>query len=455
MQNCRRFRLLICAGLLTAALSGCGGSSSKDHIPSTVSIFYEHSVLFRNHTTFTMGYNGFGQLGDGTLKTREIAVPVPGMVNMTKAVGGVAHTMVTDGTKVWAWGYNLYGQLGNSTALTTYPDAFKSSPVPVTFPNTVTTVTDIAAGAYHSLAVGNDALYAWGDNANRQLGDSTIIKKTVPVEIKRGHADEDLTALKTVQVAAGGYHSLALMGDGSVYAWGDNRKGQAGHVVLDTYSSAISSPRKVLGLPGNGGAITKIAASSRTSYALEEKVDGNGVLTQTLWGWGYNGYKDATDPTNPKKTTGGELAQDPAVLQQTAVPVAVLSIAATDDNVIKKIATGINHLLLLMGPRGSDAGNFVQAVGYNDKAQLGNSQRPSLTSKDTSLSSFEFVYALNTAGTGTLTGVTDIAAFGTSSFALVNGTWYAWGDNGNGQVGNKVATDTITYFQLPVTVKFQ
>lgn len=245
MQNCRRFRLLICAGLLTAALSGCGGSSSNDHIPSTVSIFYEHSVLLKDGATYTMGYNGFGQLGDGTLKTREIAVPVPGMVNMTKAVAGVAHTMVTDGTKVYAWGYNLFGQLGRAGVSTSYPDAYKSTPGDaVSLPNTVTAVTDIAAGGYHSLAVGNDVLYAWGNNTNRQLGDSTIINKSVPTEIVRGHADEDLKTLKTVQVAASGLHSLALMGDGSVYAWGDNRKGQSGHVVLGTYSTAISRDRK-------------------------------------------------------------------------------------------------------------------------------------------------------------------------------------------------------------------
>ncbi|MBJ6801683.1 RCC1 domain-containing protein [Geomonas propionica] len=450
MQKCRRFGLLICAGLLTAALSGCGGSSSSDHIPSTVPIFYEHSVLLKNDSVYTMGYNGFGQLGDGTLKEREIAVLVPGIANMTKGVAGVAHTMVTNGTEIYAWGYNLYGQLGNKDALTTYPDAFKSSPVKVSLPDTVTTVTDIAAGAYHSLAVANDELYAWGYNLNHQLGTGTTANFKVPEKIIRGHADEDLTALKAVQVAANGFHSLALMGDGSVYAWGDNRKGQSG--VLGTYSTAISSPRKVTIPVTNGGAITRVAASSRTSYALEENVSG----AQTLWGWGYNGYKDVNDPT---KTTGGELAQDPDVLQQTATPIPVLSIAATDGNVIKKIATGINHLLLLMGPRnndGSDGSWFVQGVGYNDRGQLGNNRALSPGGNDTSTSSFEFVYALKSAATDDrFYGVTDIAAFGTSSFALVNGTWYAWGDNESGQLGNTIATATIPYFQLPVTVKFQ
>jgi alpha-tubulin suppressor-like RCC1 family protein len=46
----------------------------------------------------------------------------------------------------WAWGYNGFGQLGNSTTTDS------STPVAVSLPSG-TTVTAIAGGEYHSLAL--------------------------------------------------------------------------------------------------------------------------------------------------------------------------------------------------------------------------------------------------------------------------------------------------------------
>lgn len=435
MQTRRRFRLLICAGLLTAALSGCGGSSTSESIPSTVSIFYEHSVIFRNHTTFTMGYNGFGQLGDGTLTKREVATAVPGMVNMTKGVAGVAHTMVMDATSVHAWGYNIYGQLGKATVLTSYPNAYSSSPVTVTLP---AAPTDIAAGGYHSLAIAGGMLYGWGSNVYRQVGNNSTSIANEPVALDTGDDEEVLTQLTATRVAAGGRHSLALLtdplnGEAYVYAWGSNTYGQLG-VGSDT-TTVIPRPKKVT-MPEMSGKIEQVVALSSASLALEVSRDGGAITGQTLWGWGYS---DA-----------GELGAGITPGTSSPVPVEVTSVTVIDDTtpVIKSIATGINHILLLMGPRDTltnDGTWFVKAIGLNGYGQLGN---------NTTTSSLEFVLTLNSGGSAPLTNVDEIAAFGTSSFARVGGDWYGWGNNGVGQLGNKVTTDSVAFFETPVTVKF-
>lgn len=66
-----------------------------------------------------------------------------------------------------SWGDNTYGQLGNGT--TTQADV----PISVSLPAGVTPVS-VAAGGYHSLAIGSDAnLYAWGQNGYGQLGNGT------------------------------------------------------------------------------------------------------------------------------------------------------------------------------------------------------------------------------------------------------------------------------------------
>ncbi|QXE90676.1 RCC1 domain-containing protein [Geomonas subterranea] len=441
MQTRRRCRLFICAGLLTAALSGCGGSSSNEHIPSTVSIFYEHSVLLKNGSTYTMGYNGFGQLGDGTLTQREIAVPVPGMEQMLQATAGNAHTMVTNGSDLYSWGYNLYGQLGNKDASTTYPDSYKSSPVKVTFDPAVAAVTDIAAGGYHSLAIADGKLYAWGYNFYRQLGNSLGTNSKVPLQITTGHEGEDLTALAPKKVAAGGLFSMALFGNGDVYVWGNNRNITKSDrinelVSFSTYSSVCSSPKKVI-FPGTDK-IEQIAALASAGLALQVQRDGSGKTTkQILWGWGHNDR--------------GELGPNIEIGKSSTTPVQVWSVDVADDLSveIKKIVTGTNHILLLMGSRGSlqnDGNWYVNAIGLNSAGQLGNG---------TTTSSSEMIRTLNSVG-APMADVSDIAAFGKTSFALVAGAWYGWGNNTMGQLGNTVDTKTgIPFFKTPVTVKFK
>lgn len=451
MQTRRRFRLLICAGLLSAALSGCGGSSTSESIPSTVTILYSHSVIFRNHSTFTMGYNGFGQLGDGTLTEREIAVHVPGMDNMVlpgaKAVAGNEHTMVFGNISslVSTWGYNLYGQLGaGSKVSTTYPDAYSSRPVDVWMH---ATVADIAAGGYHSLAVAGDKLYAWGYNGYHQLGDNTTTNASSPVQVTTGRDGEDLTQLQAKQVAAGGLHSLALLTTGGlapvnyVYVWGGNGYGQAGFgkTSFDTYSTSSARPRKMTFPETMSGSIEQVAALGYASLALEVQrhPDTGAITSETLWGWGYN---DA-----------GELGPGIEVLKSSPVPVPVFTVdVVATGKEIKKMVNGTNHILLLLGTPGNDGsdGSYeIQSIGNNYYGPLGNG---------TFVNSSSLVYVLQTLGGDRFTGATDIAAFGTSSFAKVNGVWYAWGNNNMGQLGNTVDVKSgVPYFKTPVTVKFQ
>ncbi len=82
-------------------------------------------------------------------------------------------------------------------------------------------VAAMAAGDTHSLALLEDgSVWAWGRNDHGQLGDGTFVDRQVPVRV-------GVFETTVVAVAAGGAHSLALLEDGSVWAWGDNRRGQA------------------------------------------------------------------------------------------------------------------------------------------------------------------------------------------------------------------------------------
>src|SRR5258708_31388778 len=86
----------------------------------------------------------------------------------------------SDGT-VWAWGYNGLGELGNGTVTNS------NTPVQVLGPGGVgflSGVTALAGGLYHSLALKSDGtVWAWGGNGNGQLGNGTFTPSNTPVQV--------------------------------------------------------------------------------------------------------------------------------------------------------------------------------------------------------------------------------------------------------------------------------
>ncbi|HEX5267911.1 MAG TPA: hypothetical protein VFW24_14190 [Acidimicrobiales bacterium] len=176
-------------------------------------------------------------LGAGTLSTLAYA-------------GGVSgRTPPSTAPTLYSWGHNSAGQLGSGTT------ADNATPGAVTLPGGATAV-QVGAGSDFSLAVGSDGnLYAWGDNADGQLGDGTTSSSSTPVEVSLPAAAEPATA-----VAAGDAFAMAIGADGNVYSWGDNTHGQLGNGT----TMASSTPVKV-SLP-SGDAASSITAGA--SFAL-------------------------------------------------------------------------------------------------------------------------------------------------------------------------------------------
>ena len=101
-----------------------------------------------------------------------------------------------DGT-VWTWGRNFEGQLGIGTW---GGGTHRNSPAQVVDPSDptgyLTAVEAIAAGEKYTLAIkSNGTLWAWGENNRGQLGDGTTTAKNIPVQV---------TGLTGVVATAGG-----------------------------------------------------------------------------------------------------------------------------------------------------------------------------------------------------------------------------------------------------------
>ena len=219
------------------------------------------------------GHNTGGQLCLGNSTDQPTPVRIPGLKHVVAAAGGNQHSLflVADGTMV-ACGVDTYGELGNGVY-----ESQTDTPVPVD----ITDVASMSMGAYFSVAVKTDGtVWAWGDNSKDELGNGTKVKSDVPVQV---HLPTGLTAR---QVFAGGDfpnngHVLAILSDGSVWAWGDNNRGQLGDGTLT--NSSLPVPVQV----PTGVTFTYVAAGGTHSLALDSM--GN------VWAWGDNTYGQLGD----------------------------------------------------------------------------------------------------------------------------------------------------------------
>jgi alpha-tubulin suppressor-like RCC1 family protein len=454
-------------------------------------------AVFKNSSTLlTTGYNGFGQLGNGNLTTESTLSTVLGLPNghANMVSMGADHTLAlsfSNMSSVYACGSNYHGQLGNATIggaaiATSGTGAYSDTFVKLTFPGRVTA---ISAGGFHSLAIVGGTgtppapglpyilttpgtVYAWGYNGFGQLGDGTenLTDSSLPLPVPLPGQGAYLMA---TQVAAGGGHSLALDSSGFVWAWGDNTYGQLGTNPTTGLPDCLYSPHAQQVEITSATPLTplanimQIAAGGSTSYALEYPVTTNGVTTQKIWAWGFNGMGqlgyDPTLPATPYSLPQVNNNQSVDVNSYTPVlvPVPIVSVLVNSIQTpvtIVKIAAGADHVLALM----SDGS--VMAWGFNNLGQVGNNNNTVtltnnlITSAGDHTRIFTPVHVLfnGTAVVGSgapMSNVTDIMAFGNSSMALMNGKWYGWGDNSFGQLGNPVSNTSIAYLLLPTPIQ--
>ena len=114
-------------------------------------------------------------------------------------------------------------------------------------------VTGFSVASDHALALLSDgSVWAWGKNASGQLGDGTTASRTQPQAVP-GMSN-------VIAVSAGRCHSLALRGDGTVWSWGCNTSGELG----DGTTTSRTTPAPVASLEG----IVGVTAGFHTSFAL-------------------------------------------------------------------------------------------------------------------------------------------------------------------------------------------
>jgi alpha-tubulin suppressor-like RCC1 family protein len=180
-----------------------------------------HSLAFTGTgRLYAWGFNGDGELGDGTTTNRDtpVRVKLPKRTKVTLTAAGLGHSLARTSTgKVLAWGDNTDGDLGNGTTTGSL------TAVRVKLPRH-TKLRGLFGGCGQSLArTAKGHVLAWGDNSLGELGNGTTTNSDTPVRVKLP------TGTKVTAVAAGCGHNLALTAKGHVLAWGDNQVGELGN----------------------------------------------------------------------------------------------------------------------------------------------------------------------------------------------------------------------------------
>jgi alpha-tubulin suppressor-like RCC1 family protein len=190
---------------------------------STLAGALNHATYDAGGTVYSCGASPYGALGDGSTKPSTTPVKVTGLggqlVTSLVASWGDTGAVLADGA-YFDWGYDGAGQLGDGTIGTS-----SDVPVRVTLPGPVTQAAQ--GGSLNSngqtlVLLSDGSVYAWGNDAFYQLGDGKTASEDLPEQIAPP------SGVTYRILATGGSTSYAISTAGNVYAWGDSAAGQVG-----------------------------------------------------------------------------------------------------------------------------------------------------------------------------------------------------------------------------------
>jgi alpha-tubulin suppressor-like RCC1 family protein len=247
-------------------------------------------ALLSNGTVVTWGVNGTGELGDGNPEARPNPTPVCSVGTEFNNEKFCPKGILKEVAAISAGDDHALALLTNGTVVAWGEDndgqvgegTFEPSPYAPVHVIDLSGVSAIAAGGFHSLALlGNGTVMSWGDNADGQLGDGTSTGPSTCGGAGCSATPMVVSGLSGVTAISGGFEdSLALLSTGKVMSWGDNQEGSLGDGTFsgpeNCERACSTKPEEVSGLSG----VTAIGGSAEDGMAL--------LNNHTVMSWGWN-----------------------------------------------------------------------------------------------------------------------------------------------------------------------
>ena len=214
------------------------------------------------------------------------------------------------------WGDDTEGQLGNGSVV----GAVTIPPTGIVFP-AGTWATALAAGSYHTCALLNTGdVSCWGDNIAGQLGIGTTVDQpspTAPIQLPGG--------LDAIEISAADAHTCAVLTDYRLTCWGSDSSGQLGNGA--TLTGNVLAPPAPIAMPRNLG-VTAVATSALVTCAI--------LRTGQVSCWGND--------------QNGDLGNGPTVASASAPPTPI------------KLPNGATAIGITAGSSKISSGSFVCAL---------------------------------------------------------------------------------------------
>lgn len=381
----------------------------------------------------------------------EVVDDIVAATSVVTPMVGRSMVLKDDGT-IWGWGPNLYGRLGDGGALWVFGNAPDGSPAIVyqgdlTNDSTrrpyrstpgqvlnINNVTAIATGGYHTLALrGDGTLWAWGSNRSGEQGNIDSVSRSTPVQV-------DLS--NVIAISAGVHSSVALRGDGTVWTWGFV------YGPPDTSGWGWSNAPTLVQMQGLNSVVA-VAAGGGHFIALKD--DG------TVWTWGANMRGELGDGTTINRIV-------PVRVQNLSNVIAIdagssTSLALRSDGTVW--AWGWDGIGNVEDTSATTRTAPVQVQNLSNIAAISGRGSHSLALKDDGTVWAWGVNRRGELGDGTtinrvapvrvqnISGVTAIAANWSYSIALKeDGTVWAWGRNDWAELGDGTRIDQLTPVQV-------
>ncbi|MDB4602745.1 hypothetical protein OAH71_02415 [Euryarchaeota archaeon] len=350
-------------------------------------------AILDNGSVYCWGQNSAGQLGDGSFVERLTPVQVNGLGDerATKLALGQYHSCaLMERGEVRCWGGNSQGQLGDGTTFGR-PSASATSSLSTNNDNAVS----IVAGEQHTCALLQDGgVSCWGWNYGGQLGIGSEISQSSPQETT-------LTSngSSAISLAAGSYHTCAILQDGNVHCWGLNSNGALGDgTIVDRNASQVSLTVDL----GSGRTATKISAGMAHTCA---HLDND---TVSCWGWNDDsqiGDGTTIDRLNPVNIYTGYF------------------------RTVRDISVGWTHTCALLDNGG------IKCWGDDSAGQIGIGSTSGVDVSSPEYTSIKSTRTIESMGLGQ----------SHTCFLLDTNELKCWGTNGEGQLGNGTSSSTVQY----------